>query len=242
MRLTRFRLRHPAPRPGPGPRTLARPGQGEDFFDHRPYVPGDDLRRLDWKALARTGRPYVRRFETPAAGRFWLWLDGSASMGLFGKAAYAERVARVLAAAAQGERLRVVTPRGARPPGRRIPADPRGLLAARPRGRGTPVLITDGLEEGDLVGYLRRLPPFHLVVVLAPEELDPPPGSWLLHDVETGETLPVDEAERAAYRAALRAHLAGLSALARRRGGFALLRVGEPILPALYRQGILELR
>ncbi len=241
MKASRFRLRLPRPRPRTGPRRLARPGQGEDFFDHRPYVPGDDLRRLDWKALARTGRPYVRRFETPAAGRFWLWIDGSKSMDLYGKAAYAERVARVLVAASAGERLRVLTPRGPVRPGRRLPADPRGLSAGFPPRAGTPVLITDGLEP-DPFPALVRLPPFHLIVILAREELDPPPGAFLLEDVETGERLPVDEAARAAYRKALAGHLEALARFARARGNFALLRVGDPILPALYRQWVLELR
>lgn len=242
MKASRFLIRPPRPRTGSGPHSLARPGQGEDFFDHRPYVPGDDLRRLDWKALARTGRPYVRRFETPGAGRFWLWIDGSPSMRLFGKAAYAERVARVLVAAGQGERLRILTPKGTARPGKAMPTDARGLLAARPRARGTPILITDGLEEGDLAGYLRRLPPFHLILVLAPEELEPPEGAFLLEDVETGETLPVDATARNAYQRALRSHLEALAQLARTRGGFALLKVGEPILAGLYRQGILALR
>lgn len=41
----------------------ARAGVGLDFRDHRPYVPGDDLRMLDWRAVARRERPVVRRTE-----------------------------------------------------------------------------------------------------------------------------------------------------------------------------------
>src|SRR5579862_9836969 len=37
-------------------------GAGE-FVDYRDYAPGEDLRRLDWKVLARTGKAYVRLFQ-----------------------------------------------------------------------------------------------------------------------------------------------------------------------------------
>ncbi len=242
MRASRFRIRAPRPVPGYGTRTEARPGRGEAFFDHRPYVPGDDPRLLDWKATARLGQPIVRRKAEERPGRFWLWLDGSASMGLFGKAGYATKVARVLVEAARGERLSLLTEQGPRRPGRALAADPRGLLAARPRARGTPILITDGLEEGDFAGYLRTLPPFHLILVLAREELRPPPVEAVLFDVETGEQVAVDPSSVRAYQEALSTHLAALERAARRRGNVALLRVGEPIIPALYRAGVLELR
>jgi hypothetical protein len=38
-------------------------GGGVEFEESRPYVPGDDVRHLDWNALARTGSPYVKRFR-----------------------------------------------------------------------------------------------------------------------------------------------------------------------------------
>jgi len=242
MKPIRYRIRTPRPLPYTGERYLARPGRGEEFYDHRPYTPGDDPRWIDWKASARTGRPIVRRFEEARMGRFFLWIDGSKSMELFGKRAYAERVARVLIEAARGERIRLLTPKGPRRLGKVLEADPRGLLAARPYARGTPLLITDGLEEGDFAAYLRQLPPFHLILVLAPEEIAPPPLEAVLEDVETGKRVAVNPGQVRAYRAALEAHLAGLERIARRKGGFALLKVGEPILPALYRAGVLELR
>ncbi len=242
MRASRFRIKTPRPVPGYGTRSQARPGRGEAFFDHRPYVPGDDPRLLDWKASARLGEPIVRQKAEERPGQFWLWIDGSPSMALFGKRAYAEQVARALIEAARGERIRLLTPGGPRRPGKRLEGDPRGLLAARPYARGTPLLITDGLEEGDFAAYLKRLPPFHLILVLAPEEIAPPPLEGVLEDVESGERVAVNPGQVRAYRAALEGHLAGLERIARRRGNFALLKVGEPILPALYRAGVLELR
>ena len=80
-----------------------------------------------------------------------------------------------------------------------------------------------------------------LAQVLSPLELDPPPTEALLKDVETGETLPVGREEAEAYKEALAAHLKALRLLALLRGRYALLRVGEPPLPALLRQGVLEL-
>ena len=38
-------------------------GRGLEFDDLRPYEPGDDLRALDWKALARTSNPMIRRYR-----------------------------------------------------------------------------------------------------------------------------------------------------------------------------------
>lgn len=43
-------------------RSRAMGGSGE-FADYRPYTPGDDLRRLDWRVLGRTGRAYIKRFQ-----------------------------------------------------------------------------------------------------------------------------------------------------------------------------------
>ncbi|MEX2081283.1 MAG: DUF58 domain-containing protein, partial [Dehalococcoidia bacterium] len=38
-------------------------GQGIEFDELRPYNPGDDVRSIDWKTLARTGKPFVRRYR-----------------------------------------------------------------------------------------------------------------------------------------------------------------------------------
>lgn len=56
-----------------------RGGAGE-FVDYREYSPGDDLRRLDWKAVARTGRTYLKLFQDETDLRCTLLLDCSGSM------------------------------------------------------------------------------------------------------------------------------------------------------------------
>ena len=38
-------------------------GRGIEFEESRPYVPGDDIRSIDWDAMARTGEPFVKRFR-----------------------------------------------------------------------------------------------------------------------------------------------------------------------------------
>jgi uncharacterized protein (DUF58 family) len=62
--------RHPSRRQG---------GAGE-FADFREYAEGEDLRRLDWKVLARTGRAYTRLYQDETNLVCTLVLDGSASM------------------------------------------------------------------------------------------------------------------------------------------------------------------
>src|SRR6516225_6014654 len=62
--------RHPSRRLG---------GAGE-FADFREYTEGEDLRRLDWKVLARTGRAYIRLFQDETNLSCTLVLDASGSM------------------------------------------------------------------------------------------------------------------------------------------------------------------
>lgn len=58
-------------------------GSGE-FVDYREYSAGEDLRRLDWKVLGRTGRPYVRQYQDEANLLCIPCIDTSGSMGFTG--------------------------------------------------------------------------------------------------------------------------------------------------------------
>ena len=51
-----------------------------DFAEHRPYMPGDDIRRIDWRLWARTDRHYIKLFEADTNANFMMLLDVSASM------------------------------------------------------------------------------------------------------------------------------------------------------------------
>ena len=55
-------------------------GQSVEFLQHREYVPGDDLRRVDWKVWGRQDRLTVKEFEEETSLRLTLLVDGSASM------------------------------------------------------------------------------------------------------------------------------------------------------------------
>ena len=57
-----------------------RRGFSTEFSDFKPYVPGDDLRLLDWRVYARTERLFVKRFEAETSVEVRLLLDASASM------------------------------------------------------------------------------------------------------------------------------------------------------------------
>lgn len=76
-------------------------GSSVEFAEYRKYVPGDDIRMLDWHVYARTDRFYLKEFEADTNLRAYFVLDGSASMGFAGsgesKFAYARRMIATLA-------------------------------------------------------------------------------------------------------------------------------------------------
>lgn len=55
-------------------------GFSVEYLDHRPYSPGDDLRGIDWKILARTDKYHVKLFEDETNLRAYILLDCSKSM------------------------------------------------------------------------------------------------------------------------------------------------------------------
>jgi uncharacterized protein (DUF58 family) len=90
-------------------------GEGSELALVRPYVPGDDVRRIDWNVTARTSEPHVRVMLAERVLVSWLVLDTSSSMQ-FGtadrrKADVAEGVAIAFGhmATRRGNRLGVVT-------------------------------------------------------------------------------------------------------------------------------------
>jgi uncharacterized protein (DUF58 family) len=73
-------------------------GFSQEFAEYRMYVPGDDLRYVDWNAYARTDRLYLKRYRGETNTRLTLLLDRSASMGFQGKGVRKIDYARFLAA------------------------------------------------------------------------------------------------------------------------------------------------
>lgn len=88
-----------------------RQGSSIDFAEHKAYSPGDDLRHLDWKVLARLDRASVRRYEDETQLSVFLLVDFSGSMGYasgaFSKARYASLLALSLAVLLQRQGDRV---------------------------------------------------------------------------------------------------------------------------------------
>jgi uncharacterized protein (DUF58 family) len=118
-------------------------GDGTELAQVRPYIPGDDVRRIDWNVTARTGEPHIRVQLAERVLVTWLVLDTSASMR-FGtaerrKADVAEGAALAIGhvATRRGNRLGIVTFGD---------AEPRGLPARQGR-MGLVGLLTALREE-----------------------------------------------------------------------------------------------
>jgi uncharacterized protein (DUF58 family) len=125
-------------------------GQGLTFSDFREYVPGDEIRSISWNLTAKTGKPYVKRYDEEREMTMMLMVDISGSgdfgSGDFLKGEVLVQVAAVLAFAAAKNNDRVglllftdvvehyVQPKKGRGHVHRILRD---LLYFKPRGRGT---------------------------------------------------------------------------------------------------------
>jgi uncharacterized protein (DUF58 family) len=72
-----------------------------DFAEYRPYYPGDDIRRIDWKAFGRSDRLYVKRYRGETTTSCYIMLDISPSMsygsGKITKLEYGQYLAASLA-------------------------------------------------------------------------------------------------------------------------------------------------
>jgi uncharacterized protein (DUF58 family) len=153
-------------------------GRGFEFAEVREYLPGDDVRNIDWNVTARLGSPFIKRYREERQLTLLVLLDVSASGG-FGSAGRIRRqlaaeVAAVLALAATRHRDRVgaafysdrvewfAPPRGGRRQALQIV---RQVLAYQPEHRGTD--LTRSLDF--LEALLRR----RAAVVVLSDFLDP---------------------------------------------------------------------
>ncbi len=81
LEVLRRRLEIRARSGGGGEHLARRRGGSSEFQEHRPYAPGDDLRRIDWAAYARTGEPVLKLFRAEEDVIARLVCDASASLG-----------------------------------------------------------------------------------------------------------------------------------------------------------------
>jgi len=139
-------------------------GSSVEFAEYRKYVPGDDLRRLDWRAYGRSDRYYVKEFEADTNLRCCLILDTSGSMN-FGSTGvtrleYARRIAGSLAhiAIRQGDAvgLTCISDKLVRTiPPRRTPSHLRGIF--------------DILEHANAAGDTRLVERLHELAETIPQ-------------------------------------------------------------------------
>ncbi|MBZ4416274.1 DUF58 domain-containing protein [Myxococcus sp. RHSTA-1-4] len=219
-------------------------GSSLELHDFRVYQPGDDLRQVDWNAVARTGELILRIRQDEVSPRVEVVLDGSRSMALSPrKAACARELALLTAEVASRQGLSpTLLVAGARPERAQGAAcraalqatafDARDDLSASlarlppPRPCGLRVVVSDFLFEADLPALCSRLSRgaagLFLVQVLDAEDLDPSGGEGArLVDAESGAALEelLTEDVLAAYSRRFEEHQRALRAAAVRARG-----------------------
>ncbi len=243
-----------------GERLAREAGQSLEFFDVRPYGAGDELRYVDWKAYARTGKLVTRLFQAERTAALHLLLDTSASMTVGGKLAAAQHLAAMLTYTAQGMRTQVHRFGGAssvrggqrrqlpelwrfigETPSDPEPVPPVGALqsfaASAPQAAGMVVVLSDLFGEAPLYPALVALRARRLdvcfVQLMSAADLEPESGRLELLDSETGEKLEVGPDEVRLYREAVRAFLVRTRVSVLQAGfRYRLLRVDDTTLEA----------
>lgn len=233
-------------------------GSSLEFKEHREYMPGDDLRRIDWSAYARSDRLHVKLYREEVSPHVDLLLDGSASMELAGsrKADAAAALAAAFAAAAANSGYTHAAHiardgchsivNGHEPPSlwRDLRFDhdqplheSLGRMPPRFRGQSIRVLISDLLFMGDPSIVLQQIATRAAVVVvvqlLAESDAEPPQrGSVRLVDSETGDVQEVfiDAAAQQRYRAALARHQENWNRAATQVGATMVTLIAERLL------------
>lgn len=251
----------------PGDRPARGTGASLEFQERRPYVAGDDVRHVDWRALARTDQLLVRLHREEVLPRLDLLLDATASMATEdAKARLAVDLAALLAAAARAEGYHVrLVALGAR--AEAIPLEKfdaagsdfaeAGALAGALAEAGSGlvrsgslrILVSDFLSPFDASALVRplaaRAGALACVRVLSREDAAPVAGEALrLRDAESGETLDlvVDERAVALYRERLARLTDALATECRRAGAtFATLVAGDEQLDAACREVLLPM-
>lgn len=79
-----------------GPHGRRRAGMGENFWQFRPFIPGEAAQNVDWRRSARDDRLYVREREWEAAQVLWVWADLSGSMNYRSPLASQSKLERAL--------------------------------------------------------------------------------------------------------------------------------------------------
>ena len=220
-----------------------RAGSGENFWQFRRYVSGEEARRIDWRRSARDDNLYVREREWEAAHTIWIWPDRSPSMAFASKLARESKLDRTLTIAfALAEVLveageRVGLPGLTRPTGSRAVIDRMAeAIIHDPRERPSlpadfaPASLSEIVVLSDLWSPIEDIRATltqlsangsqgHLVQIVDPaEETFPYSGRVEFSEPETGQMITAGRAEnwRADYEARLKRHREELTAETRR--------------------------
>jgi len=232
-------------------------GESMEFMEHRDYQPGDDLRRMNWSAYARSDKLVVKVFRQEVCPHFDLIIDGSRSMDLEGtdKLAAALGLSAALSCAAEnsGYSRRVfLTQEGChpvrggtdRPPAwqglefssPQNPADAFRIQLPRLRPHGVRVLVSDLLWLGNPMDVLNPLSDRSaatlVLQVLAREDVDPgQTGNHRLVDRETGTTLDlmIDRPGLERYQSNLNRHQQAWRSACRQLGATFISLVAEDV-------------
>jgi len=235
-------------------------GASMEIHDFRPYQPGDDLRQVDWNAVARTGELILRVRQDEVAPRIEVVLDGSRSMALTQeKAARARELALLLCKVALREGLTPTLLLTGRTPQRAtgggcmalargadfdaVDSLAEAIRRAPPlRLCGLRLVVSDFLYEADFERFTERLARdaagVWLLQLLDVEDANPSGamGAQLV-DSETGEGLDrvLSQAVLEGYRQRLAQHQRLLSASVQRVRGRVLTAVADTGVEALAR-------
>lgn len=241
------------------------------FQDHRPYFAGDDLRRIDWRAYARTDQLLLKTYQEEISPYLELLVDTSASMAVTpAKEQALRRWTWFLATCGLHGGYTVAIQRPGHDAGPLRPDELQHLdwkFAARHslpatlsrywkgRYRSVRVVLSDFLfdpaaAERLLATVARDATVLVALQILDPDELDPPwNGAFRLVDEDNADQqeLVIGAREQSQYRDRLAAHQRLLSRALRRRGGaFATLNATTDTMPlvrdTLVPAGILSLR
>lgn len=232
-------------------------GESMEFMDHREYQPGDDLRRLDWAAYARSDKMIVKLFRQEVCPHLDIVIDSSRSMNLpdsqKGRAAAALSAALATAAANAGHSHRAfATDRGCQPiangttlptlwhglafDSSQSPPEAFRLLPPAWRPHGIRALVSDLLWLGDplelLTAFNDGAAAVYILQVLATADIAPErQGNLRLVDSESElvEEVFLDASALARYRNNIERHRDAWRRAARQVGAVLVPLVAEDV-------------
>jgi len=252
----RLAMKHPASGGAGGIRRSRNLGSSAEFSDFREYVPGDDVRRLDWNAYARFDKLFMKLFMEEQESVVTIVVDGSASMEIKREEALKAAESLSYLALGSGDRLRLAWLGSAEPilspffSGRSAYPQAAAFLAGQsmtcraelytaaqridPFPKGMCFLISDAYQESglsrllDLLHYRRQECAF--IHTLSPFEMHPDlEGAVRLTDAEGAPDVDLfaDGAALRQYHAALNSFLKESRECCHRRGVPYMLLCGD---------------